>query len=403
VVLVGLLAAWLLLRLLAWLRLHAHGVWFYGLANVARRRAASLTQILGFALGLMALLLLTLVRSDLLAGWQAALPADAPNRFVVNIQPNQLNALKAFFTAEQLAAPNFYPMIRGRLVAINDKEVQPQDYAEERTQRLVQREFNLSVAQQPRKDYRFTAGHWWRDGEAMQQFSVEEGLAKALNIRLGDQLTYDIAGTQVQGRVSNLRKVAWDSMQVNFFVIAPPPLLEGQPATYITSFHLPQGQEAKLNSMLRQFPNLTIIDVAAIIRDVRTIMDRVNDAVTFVFLFTLLAGLVVLYAAVLATRDERLYEAAVMRTLGARSSQLAGAQWIEFAVLGAIAGLLAATGASLSAWVLAQQVLNLPFSFNPWVWVLGVVGGAAGITFSGLLATRSVLRVPPLGVLRALQ
>jgi putative ABC transport system permease protein len=403
VLLVGLFFAWLLLRLLSGLRRHARGVWFYGLANVARRRAASLTQILGFALGLMALLLLTLVRNDLLSSWQSALPPDAPNRFLINIQPNQLPALRQFFQDEKLAAPNFYPMVRGRLVAINERPVRAEDYPEERTKRLVEREFNLSWAEQPRKDYEIKAGHWWQPSEAQDQFSVEEGLAKALNIKLGDRLSYDIAGTRVTGRVTSLRKVAWDTMQVNFFVIAPPALLQTQPANYITSFHLPNGRETLLNDLLRQFSNFTVIDVAAIINDVRMIMDRVSDAVTFVFLFTLLAGLVVLYAAVLATRNERLYEAAVMRTLGARSRQLAAAQWIEFATLGAISGVLAATGASLSAWVLAEQVLHLPYIFNAWVWVIGVVGGAAGITAAGLMATRSVLRVPPLGVLRALQ
>jgi len=339
----------------------------------------------------------------LLAGWQSALPPDAPNRFLINIQPNQLPALRQFFQNEKLATPNFYPMVRGRLALINDRPVSAQDYTDERTKRLVEREFNLSWAEQPRKDYEFIAGRWWRATDAQDQFSVEEGLAKSLNIRLGDRLSYDIAGTRVSGRVTSLRKVAWDTMQVNFFVIAPPALLQTQPANYITSFHLPSGQETLLNDLLRQFPNFTVIDIAAIIHDVRQIMDRVSDAVSFVFLFTLLAGLVVLYAAVLATRSERLYEAAVMRTLGARSRQLAAAQWIEFATLGTLSGVLAASGASFSAWVLAEQVLHLPYTFNLWVWVLGVVGGAVGITAAGLMATRSVLRVPPLGVLRALQ
>lgn len=403
VLLIGSICAWLLLFLLAGLRRHARGVWFYGLANVARRRAASLTQILGFALGLMALLLLTLVRNDLLASWQSALPADAPNRFVINIQPNQLPALQQFFQQEKLAAPIIYPMVRGRLALINDRPVRAEDYPEERTKHLVEREFNLSWAEQARSDYQIKAGRWWRASDAQDQFSVEEGLAKTLNIHLGDRLSYDIAGTRVSGRVTSLRKVAWDSMQVNFFVVAPPALLQKQAANYITSFHLPHGQEALLNRMLREFPNFTVIDVAAIIHDVRLIMERVSDAVTFVFLFTLLAGLVVLYAAVLATRKERLYEAAVMRTLGARSRQLAAAQWIEFATLGILSGILAASGASVSTWVLAERVLHLPFTFNAWVWVVGVAGGAAGISAAGLMATRSVLRVPPLGVLRALQ
>ena len=402
VVLGGLILGWLLLRVIAGLRRRVRGVWFYGLANVGRRRASSLTQILGFALGLMALLLLTLVRSDLLASWQSSLPPDAPNRFVINIQPDQLPRLQQFFRAEKLAVPTFYPMVRGRLVAINARPVNAQDYTEERAQRLVEREFNLSWADQPRSDNRLLAGRWWRAADAPDQFSLEQSLAQILGIKLGDRLTYDIAGVPVSGWVTSLRKVEWDSMRVNFFVIAPPALLQAQAASYITSFHLPTGQEAMLNRLVRAFPNFTVIDVAAIMNDVRAIMARVSDAVTFIFLFTLLAGLIVLYAAVAATRDERLYEAAVMRTLGARTKQLAAAQWIEFATLGTVSGLLAATGASLTAFVLAQYVLHLPFAFNPWIWGVGVLGGALGITVAGLMATRSVLDMSPLGVLRLL-
>ncbi|MBT9613535.1 MAG: ABC transporter permease [Burkholderiales bacterium] len=400
VVLGGLLLGGLLLHVIASLRGRVRGVWFYGLANVGRRRASSLTQIIGFALGLMALLLLTLVRGDLLASWQSSLPPDAPNRFVINIQPDQLPRLEQFFHAQKLESPVLYPMVRGRLVAINERPINAKDYPEERAQRLVEREFNLSWAALVRSDNRITAGHWWRAQEVADQFSVEQGIAETLGIKLNDRLTYEIAGTRVTGRVTSLRKVDWDTMRVNFFVIGSPALLQTQPATYITSFHLPAGREALLNDLVRQFPNFTVIDVAAIMSDVRAIMERVSEAVTFVFLFTLLAGLVVLYAAVMATRDERLYEAAVMRTLGAATRQLANAQWIEFATLGALAGVLAATGASVSAFVLAQQVLHLPFVFNPWVWVVGVVGGAAGITLAGMMATRSVLRTPPLSVLR---
>lgn len=400
VVLCGLLLGLVLLRGIALLRYRVRGVWFYGLANVGRRRASSLTQMMGFALGLMALLLLTLVRNDLLASWQSSLPPDAPNRFVINIQPDQLPQLESFFLARQIDLPATYPMVRGRLVAINERPINAKDYPEGRARQLVEREFNLSWADSPRSDNRVVAGRWWSDQGAGDQFSVEQGLAETLGIKLNDRLTYEIAGVRVAGRVSNLRKVEWDSMRVNFFVIAPPALLRAQPATYITSFHLPAGQEALLNELVRQFPNFTVIDVAAIMNDVRAIMARVSDAVTFVFAFTLLAGLIVLYAAVVATRDERLYEAAIMRTLGARSRQLAKAQFIEFAALGALAGVLAATGASASAFMLAQQVLNLPFVFNPWIGVAGVVGGAMGITLAGMLATRSVLRTPPLAVLR---
>jgi putative ABC transport system permease protein len=401
VLLAAWLAAWLLVRGVGGLRGAAHGVWFYGLANVSRRRQSSALQIVAFSLGLMALLLLTLVRGDLLASWQASLPADAPNRFVINIQPDQLPALRAFFAKRGQGEPELYPMVRGRLTHINGRVVSAKDYAEDQARRLVEREFNLSWAKAARADNRIVAGRFWERADAPAQWSVEEGIAQRLGIRVRDELEFEVAGKPITARVSNLRKVDWDSMRVNFFVIGAPILLRDAPASYVTSFHLAQGEEALLDELVREFPNLTVIDVAAILRDVRAIMERVAQAVQFVFLFTLLAGLVVLYAAVAATRDERVYEAAVMRTLGARTRQLRAAQWIEFSVIGAIAGVLAASGAAVVAFVLAKQVLNLPFTMNPTLWAVGVVAGSAAVTVAGLLATRRVLRQPPLLALRA--
>lgn len=393
------LGAILLSLLAAWRRV-ARGVWFYGLANAARRRSASLLQILGFAIGLTALLLLTLVRSDLLASWQASLPPDAPNRFLINIQPDQVEPLRRFFAAQNLTAPTFYPMIRGRLIAINDRAIRAQDYPDQRAQRLVEREFNLSWAADPRSDNILVAGKWWQSNDPPTQFSVEDGLAQTLKLHLGDKLTYDIAGNSVSGTITSLRKVEWDSMRVNFFVIAPPALLRAQPASYITSFYLPADKQIILSQLLQQFPNFTVIDVAAIMNDVRGIMDRVAQAMTFVFSFALAAGLLVMYAAVASTRDERLYEAAIMRTLGARTRQLRLAQVLEFISLGTIAGILAASGASATAYLLARFLLHLPYHFDVTVWVLGMTGGALGITAAGLVAMRNVVRLPPATVLR---
>lgn len=401
VLILGGFLAWNLLALLTLWRRVARGVWFYGLANTARRRSASIVQILGFAIGLMALLLLTIVRGDLLASWQASLPADAPNRFIINIQPDQLAPLRAFFAEQNVRSPLFYPMVRGRLIAVNDRPIQAKDYPDQRAQRLVEREFNLSWAADMRSDNILSAGKWWRAGDSADQFSVEQGLAETLGLHLGDTLTYDIAGTRISGRVTSLRKVEWDSMRVNFFVIAPPALLEQQPASYITSFYLAPQQQSLLPQLLRQFPNFTVIDVAAIMEDIRGIMDRVAQALTFVFSFALAAGLLVMYAAVIATRDERLQEAAIMRTLGARTRQLRAAQLVEFLSLGSVAGLLAASGASATAYLLAHYVLHLPYRFDPMLWLGGMASGALGITFAGLLAMRKVTRLPPARVLRS--
>lgn len=397
-------AAWLAATLLvlgvgAW-RDRARGVWFYGLTNLTRRRASSRLQIVALSLGLMALLLLGLVRGDLLASWQRALPRDAPNRFLINVQPEQVAPLASLLASEGLAPPRFYPMVRGRLVAINGRPVAARDYADEQSRRLVEREFNLSWAEAPPPDNRIVAGRFWRGREAPPQWSVEKGIAERLGIRLHDLLAFDVAGTRIEARVSSLREVDWDSMRVNFFVIGTPGLLSDQSASHITSFHLPPGREAVLDRLVRAYPNVTVIDVAAILQEVRSIMERVTRAVEFVFLFTVAAGLAVLYAAVVASRDERVHEAAVMRALGARRAQLRAAQWIEFAVIGALSGLLAATGAAAAAWLLAREVLNLPFAPRPALWLLGMAAGAVGVALAGALATRRVLHVPPVTVLR---
>ncbi len=291
-------------------------------------------------------------------------------------------------------------MRRGPWVAINDRAIQAQYYPEQRAQRLVEREFNLSWAADPRSDNVLVAGKWWQAKESPAQFSVEQGLAETLKLHLGDKLTYDIAGNPVSGSITSLRKVEWDSMRVNFFVIAPPALLQTQAASYITSFYLPADKQILLSQLLQQFPNFTVIDVAAIMSDVRAIMERVAQAMTFVFSFALAAGLLVMYAAVASTRDERLYEAAIMRTLGARSRQLRLAQVLEFVSLGTIAGVLAASGASATAYLLARFLMHLPYHFDLMVWIMGMAGGALGITAAGLVAMRSVVRLPPAAVIR---
>lgn len=410
----GLLAvATLVARILVWLvrfiPQRGYG-WRYGLANLRRRPLASSLQIGTLGLGLMALLLLTLVRGDLLANWKASLPPDAPNKFVINILPDQIEALGALVAAPGRKAPVFYPMIRGRLVGLNDKEVGPADFPGERARRLVDREFNLSaVATLPAANH-IVSGSWWPVPPAGAAapgadlgFSLEDGVAETLGIKLSDRVTFDVAGTRVSARVTSLRKVDWDSFRVNFFALFPPGPLDALPKTYITSFRLNEADAGIINRIVQGFPNALLIDVAEIMNQVQRIMTQVSRAVEFVFLFTLAAGMLVLQAAIAATQDERRYDAAVLRTLGARRAQLRSAQIAEFLVLGALAGVLAAGGATAVAWFLAQRVFQIPYTFNASLWAIGVVVGAVAVAFSGWLGTRGTLAQSPLAVIRRLQ
>lgn len=391
---------WVLLRLLGALRMRG-GSWRFGVASLQRRALGTILQVVALALGIMALLTLTLIRGDLLRTWRESLPPDAPNRFIINIQPDQVAAIGRFFSERGMTAPELFPMVRGRLVRIGRRSVAADDYADERARRLITREFNLSWATRMQADNRVVAGRWWESaGGRADQISVERGLADALGIRMGDALTFDIAGAAVTATVTSLRSVDWDSFNVNFFVVAPPGLLEGYPATYVTSFFLPAGRVDVLNALVKAFPNIVLIDVAQVLSQVQRMMDQAALAVQFVFLFTLAAGLVVLYAAVASTQDERLYQATIMRTLGASRVQIQRAHLAEFSLIGAIAGFVAAAGASGLAYYIAHRFLHLQYAPDPAVWLIGIAGGTLGVAAAGYLGTRRVLEVAPLKVLR---
>ncbi|MBX3650655.1 MAG: FtsX-like permease family protein [Burkholderiales bacterium] len=396
------LVAWGVIALVS--RLRGSGVsWRFGIANLRRRRLASILQVVALGIGIMALLTLTIIRSELLQLWQASLPPDAPNRFIVNIQKDQVPALNQFFAARNIAAPELHPMVRARLTGINDRAVSSADYSDDRARRLVDREFNLSWATQMQSDNLLVAGRWWGDKpQRRDQFSMEDGIARSLGIKIGDRLTFDSAGSVFTAEVTSLRKVDWDSFNVNFFLVAPPGLLEDKPLSYVTSFYLPPGNVDLLNALVKQFPNFLLIDVAQVLTQVQAMITQVSRAVQFVFLFTLMAGLVVLYAAIASTQDERLYQATIMRTLGASRSQLARANLAEFAMIGALAGIIAAAGANALGYALADRIINVGYSFSPAVWAVGLACSIVGVAAAGYLGTRRVLQVAPLRVLREL-
>ncbi|MCP5158135.1 MAG: FtsX-like permease family protein [Gammaproteobacteria bacterium] len=397
------LAAWGLVRALNLLRGQVGVAWRFGLANIARRGPGSTVQVVALGLGLMALLMLTLVRTDLLTSWQAGLPVDAPNHFLINIQTAEIAGVRALLHARGLRDVTLFPMVRGRLTAINGRQVGPENYENPRAQRLVAREFNLSWTETLQEDNRLLAGHWWQPGDQGQGVaSVEIGLAEELGIALGDELHFQIAGQDLEAKVSSLRSVEWDSFRANFFVVFPPGVLDTYPATWITSFHLPADQKPVLAELVRQHPSVTVLDVEAIMTKVREIMDRVIAAVEYVFLFTLAAGLVVLYAAIQATQDERRFESAVLRTLGAQRAIVRQSLLAEFATLGLLAGVLAAAAATVLSYVLATQIFDFSYSWNPWVWLLGGGVGVVGVGLAGWLGARSALTQPPWRALREL-
>ena len=402
VVLVAGLLAWLLMKGVAKFSAYFAPSWRYGLANIQRRAWGSVAQIVAFSLGILSLLLLTLVRGDLMESWRATLPLDAPNRFLINVQPEQLAALDVFFKAQGLATPQFFPMVRARLTAINKQPVSASNYPEDRAKRLVEREFNLSSADQLQSDNTIVAGRWWSSSAPMSaQLSLEQGIANTLGLKLHDVLSYEVAGASFSAQITSLRKVNWDSFRVNFFVITPPGLLANYPKSYITSLYLPDNRGVVLSKLVQTFPNITIIDVAAIMTQVRAIMERVAGAVEFVFLFTLASGLMVLYAAIAATRDERIFESVMLRVLGASRAQVLKGQFAEFVLIGALSGLIAAFGASVLSYVLSTQVLHLPYSFNPWIGLIGISASAVGIALAGMLGTWHLLRHPPMLALRS--
>ncbi|AMN48270.1 hypothetical protein ACG33_14415 [Steroidobacter denitrificans] len=394
------LAGWILVRLLGRFRGKVGVSWRYGMANIARRDRDSIVQIVAFGLGLMVLLLLAVVRQDLMREWRASLPADAPNYFMINIRPDQEEALHEFFVERDMAPPRLVPMIRARLLSINSIPATEAVHSD-RGREFIEREANLTWAADMQTDNILLEGRWWQpDDGGEPQVSVEIDLARALGLKIGDTLTYDVTGEELTARVTSFREVQWDTFQPNFFMVFSPGALDDSIGTYITSLHVRRDQRSMLADLSRHFPEVTAIDLEALLDQVRGVMDKASLAVQYVFGFSLLAGIMVLLAAVQSTLDERRYESAMLRTLGASRRIVLFGVAAEFTTLGLLSGMLAAIGASVAGYVLATQVFNLTYRFNPAIWGLGLLAGALLVGVSGTLATRSVVNHPPAAVLR---
>ncbi|WP_302175199.1 ABC transporter permease [uncultured Hydrogenophaga sp.] len=365
--------------------------------QLSARPVFAVVQVSALSVGLLALVLLVLLRTDLIASWRNATPPDAPDRFVINVQPDQAEPFQQALRDAGVADFDWYPMIRGRLVSVNGRNVVPEDFATDRAQRLVEREFNLSnTPVQP--DHNPVVAGRWTENEA-GTISVEEGLAEELGLKLGDTVGFDMAGIVTEARITSLRKVDWGSLRVNFFVVFPVATVPDVPVTYISAFRAPPTRGFD-NALVRQFPNITNVDMSQTIAQVQRVLGQVIAAIEFLFAFTLAAGLVVLLAAVTATRGEREREFAILRAVGAGSALLRQVQRIELLGVGLLAGFLASVVAVAVGWALAKYAFQFSWTASPWVPLGGALAGALLALMAGWWGLRSVLRTPVVETLR---
>lgn len=376
--------------------------WRLGLGQLLRHPLAAAGQALAFGLILLAMALVALLRAELLDNWQAQLPKDAPNHFALNILPDEREPFAQRLREVNATSAPLYPVIPGRLTHINDQPVQQLVSKESTGDRAVQRDLSLTWAAELPQGNALSEGDWWQTPpptDGPPAVSVEAELAASLKLKLGDLLTFDIGGEHRQARVSSLRTVHWDSFQPNFYMIFQPGTLQGLPATYLTSFYLAPGQDTDVVALSRAFPAVTILQVDALLGQLRSILAQVTLAVEYVLLFVLAAGLAVLFAGLQATLDERIRQGALLRALGAGRALLVKARRIEFGLLGAASGLLAALGCELITWALYRYAFDLHWAPHPWLLVLPVLG-AVLVGGAGVFGTRRALNATPLSVLR---
>jgi len=395
-------AGWLLVKLTNRFRGRVGVSWRYGIANLGRRRTESVVQLTAFAHGLMMLLLLAVVRNDLLNDWRRSLPADTPNFFFINIPPDEHENFGRFLTERGAERARALPMVRARMTHINGKSIDDMKFESPRAKEFATRDQNITWAEQLGGDNVITDGHWFtKDEYGKPLVSVSSEYMQELKLKIGDQLQFDVSGETRTATISSARKVKWDSFQPNFFLMFSPGLLEGSQGTWMTAAHMEAKDPKTIADLVRRFPSVSVFNVDELLTQVRSIIDKALAAVQSVFLFTLLAGLVVLIAAVQASREERRYESAMLRTLGANRSTVLKGLLAEFASLGVLSGFLAAAGASIAGVFIANRVLQIPYTPDPLVWVYGLVGGGALVCFAGWLATRSVVNQPPVLTLRS--
>lgn len=397
------LLSWLVLKLLS--RSSEHGLFSrlgfaarFALRAQARSPGFAVMQITALAIALMALLIILLLRQDLLQTWQGNIPPDAPNRFVINIQNEQRDGLVQDLERAGLAKPDLYPMVRGRLLEINNRIVMPDDYAKDNARRLVDREFNLSYTMDLPQGNQVVAGQWF--GRDEPQISIETGIAKTLGLRLGDRLTFEIAGETVTAAITSLRKLEWGSMRVNFFVIMPPSMLKELPQSWITAYYQPPAIDALDYRLTQTYPNVTVVDVANSLQQIQDVLNRLGAALGLLFTFTIAAAILVLFAAISATQDDRFRDAALLKAVGASSSVLATIASIELAIVGSLAGLLGGLAAAIAAWALGRYVLEIEFNAFASAIAMGVCFGLLACAIAGYRFQRKIQTATAIACLR---
>lgn len=378
---------------------HMSLTWRFGLQGLFRNSRASVSQILAFSMTLVAMVISFTVRTDLIDNWHKQLPEHAPNHFALNIFPDQQPAFQRELEQNHIAGSRFYPVVRGRLVEINQTPVQQIVSKDTQGENATHRELSLTWSKELPEDNKITAGHWWQSHKA-GLVSVEQRLADSLKIKVGDRLTFTIGSEQVEATVSSLRDLQWDTMKPNFYMIFSPGTLENYPSTFITSFYLPEAQKNFLNDLVKKFPSTTILEVDLILQQFKTILTQLTAAINYLLYFALLAGFTVLFAAVYSTLDERVYDGALMRTLGANRAFLRKTHLIEFTLLGFIAGALAVLISEIIIYTLYTQVMHMDYAPNIYLWGILPLVGALFVGLAGYWGVRDVVNKSPLLVLR---
>jgi putative ABC transport system permease protein len=380
---------------------HLGLTWRFGLHGLLKDTRSSIGQILAFSMTLVAMVLSFTVRTDLIDNWQKQLPENAPNHFALNIFPEQQQSFQRDLQQQQISGSRFYPVVRGRLVAINNTPVQQIVSKDSQGESATHRELSLTWANELPEDNKITAGNWWQDAQT-GQVSIEQKLAKSLKIKLTDRLTFIVGSERFTATVASIRELRWDTMKPNFYMIFSPGTLDAFPSTFITSFYLPESQKNFLNALVKKYPSTSILEVDLILRQLQTILAQLTQAINYLLYFALMAGFTVLFAAVYATLDNRIHEGALMRALGANRAFLRKTHIIEFSLLGLISGLLAVIISEAMLYALYSQIMQMKYSANFYLWGIVPLTGALFVGMAGCWGVRNVLNKSPLPVLREL-